>query len=72
MDFKSFSEQETRYNLINPLAKAEWYLSDRSQIWFEVPVEGYDASQQSGITDYCLFRTNCEMLAVIEAINDFN
>ena len=63
-----FNESETRYNLIDPLLKkAGWNLSDRSQIWFEVPVEGYDASPASGITDYCLFRANGEVLAVIEA-----
>lgn len=49
------------------LVKAGWNLSDRTQVWFEVPVEGYDASPQSGITDYCLYRANGEVLAVIEA-----
>jgi hypothetical protein len=68
MNFNSFSEQETRYNLIDPLlAKCGWNLSDRTQIWFEVPVDGYDASPQNGITDYCLFRANGEVLVVIEA-----
>lgn len=63
-----FNEAETRYNLIDPaLKKAGWNLSDRTQIWFEVPVQGYDASPQSGITDYCLYRTNGEVLGVIEA-----
>lgn len=62
------NEAETRYNLIDPaLKKAGWNLSDRTQIWFEVPVQGYDASPQSGITDYCLYRTNGEVLGVIEA-----
>src|SRR6266478_2797168 len=68
MSLTQFSEQQTRYNLIDPaIAKAGWNLADRTQIWFEVPIEGYDASPQSGITDYCLFRTNGEVLAVIEA-----
>jgi len=63
-----FNESETRYNLIDPLIKkAGWNLSDRSQIWFEVPVQGYDASPASGITDYCMFRANGEVLAVVEA-----
>jgi len=62
------NESETRYNLIDPsIAKAKWNLHDDTQIWFEVPVQGYDASPQSGITDYCMFRTNGEVLAVIEA-----
>jgi type I restriction enzyme, R subunit len=64
----TFNESETRYNLIDPmLIKAGWNLSDRTSVSFEVPVEGYDASPQSGVTDYCLFRTNGEVLAVIEA-----
>src|SRR5438046_15473 len=68
MDHRSLSEQQTRYSIIDPmLSKAGWNLSDRTQIWFEVPVVGYDASPQGGITDYCLFRPNGEVLAVIEA-----
>lgn len=62
------NESQTRYTLIDPsIKKAGWNLADRSQIWFEVPVQGYDASPQSGITDYCMFRTNGEVLAVVEA-----
>jgi type I restriction enzyme R subunit len=62
------NEAQTRYKLIDPmLVGAGWNLSDRTQVWLEVPVEGYDASPQSGITDYCLYRTNGEVLAVIEA-----
>jgi type I site-specific restriction endonuclease len=65
---QSFNESQTRYNLIDPqIKKAGWNLADRSQIGFEVPIDGYDASPQNGITDYCLFRTNGEVLAVIEA-----
>jgi type I site-specific restriction endonuclease len=68
MDYKLLNEAEVRYNLIDPfLTKAGWNLADRSQIHFEVPVEGYDASPINGITDYCLFRENGEVLAVIEA-----
>ncbi len=62
------NEQQTRYTLIDPvLAKAEWNLADRTCVGFEIPVDGYDASPQNGITDYCLYRTNGEVLAVIEA-----
>lgn len=68
MSYNTLNEQQTRNNLIDPeIKKAGWNLADRSQIWFEVPVDGYDASPQSGITDYCLFRANGEVLAVIEA-----
>lgn len=40
---------------------------DRRSVAFEVPIDGYDASPINGITDYCLFRENGEVLAVIEA-----
>jgi type I restriction enzyme, R subunit len=36
-------------------------------VGFEIPVEGFDASPVNGITDYCLYRDNGEVLAVIEA-----
>lgn len=62
------NEAETRYNLIDPLlVKIGWNLADRRSVSFEVPVDGYDASPVNGITDYCLFRDNGEVLAVIEA-----
>src|SRR6187431_163244 len=63
-----FNEAQTRYNLIDPLlVKAGWNLADRRSIGFEIPVDGYDAAPINGITDYCLFRDNGEVLAVIEA-----
>lgn len=63
-----FSEFETRYNLIDPqLVKAGWNLADRRSVGFEIPVNGYDAAPVNGITDYCLYRENGEVLAVIEA-----
>ena len=62
------SEAQTRYNLINPqLKKAGWSLSDRTQVAFEIPVAGYDATVSEGYTYYCLYRTNGEVLAVVEA-----
>lgn len=68
MSHNQFLEAQTRYNIIDPaLVKAGYKLSDRTQIWFEVPVQGYDSSPSSGITDYCIFRPNGEVLAVIEA-----
>jgi type I restriction enzyme R subunit len=63
-----FNENETRYNVIDPLLrKANWDLSDRRSVGFEIPVDGYDAAPVNGITDYCLYRDNGEVLAVIEA-----
>lgn len=62
------NEEQTRYNLIDPLlVKADWNLADRRSVGFEIPVDGYDAAPVNGITDYCLFRDNGEVLAVVEA-----
>jgi type I restriction enzyme R subunit len=62
------SESKTRYNLIDPqLKKAGWNLTDRTQVGLEIPVAGYDATPSEGITDYCLYRSNGEVLAVVEA-----
>lgn len=66
--YQHLNEAETRYNLIDPLlTKAGWNLADRTSVSFEVPVDGYDAAPINGITDYCLYRSNGEVLAVIEA-----
>jgi len=68
MSFQNFSETQTRYNLIDPqLEKAGWNLTDRRMVGFEVPVINYDKIPYSGYTDYCLYRQNGEVLAVIEA-----
>lgn len=49
------NEDETRYNLIDPLLKkAGWDLAVRRSVGFEVPVDGYDAAPVNGIADYCL------------------
>lgn len=62
------SEAKTRYSIIDPqLQKAGWNLSDRTQVAFEIPVAGYDGSVSEGFTDYCLYRANGEVLAVVEA-----
>jgi len=62
------NEAKTRASLINPqLAKARWNLSDRSQIQFEVPVQGYDPTPWNGFTDFCLYHPDGTVLAVIEA-----
>ncbi|HYV94985.1 MAG TPA: DEAD/DEAH box helicase family protein [Chitinophagales bacterium] len=68
IDTSQLNEAEVRYNIIDPqLINAGWNLADRTQISFEVPVDGYDASPINGITDYCLYRNNGEVIAVIEA-----
>jgi len=62
------SEAQTRYSIIDPqLKKAGWNLSDRTQVAFEIPVAGYDGSVSEGFTDYCLYREDGEVLAVVEA-----
>ncbi|MBU0558778.1 MAG: DEAD/DEAH box helicase family protein, partial [Bacteroidetes bacterium] len=62
------NEQETRYSLIDPqLKKAGWNLSDRTQVGFEIPVINYDKTVVQGFTDYCLYRSDGDVLAVVEA-----
>src|SRR6266480_718296 len=62
------TESQTRALLINPLlVNAEWKLSDRTQVGFEIPVDGYDAEPWNGITDYCLYRPSGPILSVVEA-----
>lgn len=61
-------EKETRYSLIDPqLTKAGWNLSNRAQVRFEIPVTNYDKTVVTGFTDYCLYRSDGDVLAVIEA-----
>jgi type I restriction enzyme R subunit len=62
------SEAATRAKLIDPLlTEADWNLNDRTQVDFEIPVDGYDKEPWNGITDYCLFHPSGEVLAVVEA-----
>jgi type I restriction enzyme, R subunit len=62
------SESATRSLLIDPqLRAAGWRLDDRSQVRFEIPVDGYDAEPWNGITDYCLYDPTGYVLAVVEA-----
>ena len=64
----NLTEAQTRASLINPqLGGAKWTLSDRTQVRFEVPVQGYDASPSPGITDYCLYEPSGLVLSVVEA-----
>ncbi len=65
---RKLSEAKTRENLIDPaLTRAGWNLANRSQVRFEIPVDGEDAEPWNGITDYSLYRPNGEILAVVEA-----
>jgi type I restriction enzyme R subunit len=65
---RQISEERTRKEMIDPqLEKAGWYLRDHSKVKIEIPVDGYDAEPWNGVTDYCLYRENGEVLAVVEA-----
>jgi len=69
------TEQQTRYSLIDPqLRRADWNIVDHTQVGTEIPVANYNViaseakqSESEGFTDYCLYRTNGEVLAVVEA-----
>lgn len=64
----SLNEGQARYILIDPaLRAAGWNLEDRTQIGFEIPVDGYDAAPWNGVTDYCLYAPGGEVIAVVEA-----
>ncbi len=64
----TLNEGQARYLLIDPgLKAAGWSLDDRTQVGFEVPVDGYDAEPWNGVTDYCLYDSSGQVLAVIEA-----
>ena len=47
--------------------KAGWNLADHIQVGFEIPVTDYDKTVVKGFTDYCLYKANGEVIAVIEA-----
>jgi len=49
------------------LEQAGWYLRDHSNVKIEIPVGGYDKEPWNGVTDYCLYRENGEVLAFVEA-----
>ena len=65
---RKFSEERTRKEMIDPQwEQAGWYLRDQSKVKIEIPVDGYDAEPWNGVSDYCLYRENGEVLAVVEA-----
>ena len=68
------SEERTRKEMIDPqLEKAGWYRADHSEVKIEITacpdalfgVDGYDAEPWNGVIDYCLYRENGEVLAVV-------
>src|SRR5216684_5406486 len=64
----NLSEALTRIRLIDPqLRQVEWRLDDKTQVRFEIPVDGYDAEPWNGVTDYCLYEPGGQVLAVVEA-----
>ena len=53
------SEGQARYILIDPaLRGAGWNLEDRTQVGFEIPVDGYDAAPWNGVTEIGLKGNN--------------
>lgn len=67
-DTLSLNEAQARYLLIDPaLERVGWNLDDRTQVRFEVPVDGYDAEPWNGVTDYSLYELSAEVIAVVEA-----
>ena len=65
---RQINEERTRKEMIDPqLEKTGWYLRDHSRVKIEIPVDGYDAEPWNGVSDYCLYRENGEVLAVVEA-----
>jgi type I restriction enzyme, R subunit len=62
------NEARTRKELIDKaLSAAAWNLLDASEVGFEIPVDGAGAEPWNGVTDYCLYRPNGEIIAVVEA-----
>lgn len=65
---RRISEDQTRKEMIDPqLEKAGWTLRDHAKVKIEIPVDGYDKEPWNGVTDYCLYCENGEVLAVVEA-----
>ena len=60
------TEARARRELIDPaLTRAGWNLSDPAQVGIEVPVDG--PGTRAGVVDYCLYRPDGQILAVVEA-----
>ena len=64
----SENEAKTRKARIDPALKRAGYdVGDPTQVGIEIPVDGYDKEPWNGVTDYCLYRPNGEVTAVVEA-----
>ena len=64
----NLNEARTRTKLIDPLLTAAgWDLNDLTKVRREVPVDGYDKEPWNGVTDYCLYDSRNNVLAVVEA-----
>jgi len=64
----NLNEVRTRIKLIDPLLTAAgWDLNDHTKVLREIPVDGYDKEPWNGVTDYCLYDTRHNVLAVVEA-----
>ncbi len=62
------NEAKTRIKIIDPLlTSAGWDLNDLTKVRREVPVDGYDKEPWNGVTDYCLYDSRNNVLAVVEA-----
>lgn len=65
---RKISEAETCKKMIDPtLESAGWNLKNHAQVGFEIPVYGYNKEPWNGVTDYCLYQPNGEVIAVVEA-----
>jgi type I site-specific restriction endonuclease len=71
---RQINEEHTCKQMIDPrLERAGCFLRDHSKVKIEIPacpdvlfgVDGYDAEPWNGMTDYCLYRENGEVLAVV-------
>ncbi|MBI1759863.1 MAG: hypothetical protein HYR56_00365 [Acidobacteria bacterium] len=49
------------------LTTAGWNRNDSLQVGLEIPVDGAGAEPWNGVTDYCLYQPNGEIIAVVEA-----
>jgi len=60
----SRNEANTRKEIIDQaLETAGWNLNDSNQVGMEIPVDGYDAQPWNGVTDYCIYLPNGEVIA---------
>ncbi|HKQ03731.1 MAG TPA: DEAD/DEAH box helicase family protein [Blastocatellia bacterium] len=62
------NEAATRRLFIDrELTVAGWDVDDPALVGLEIPVDGAGAEPWNGITDYCLYQSNGEVIAVVEA-----